>query len=301
MEIIEVDLNNSPSLDSIAACIGYFDGMHVGHQKLIQKTLKQAKAYGLKSACITFHPDPWAVLKNIKDIPHISSMDERIEIGKSFELDYWIIIPFTNQLSKMTTFAFETMLSQLNVKQLICGFDFSYGYKGEGNINTLKQQNYFDVIEIQEVTYENEKISSSRIEKCIESGDMELTYHLLGRYYSIKGSIVNGNHLGNTIGFPTANIKCKYLSILPQKGVYVGFISIDNKRYSCMMNIGHNPTFNYCETISIEAYILDFHEDIYGKEIELFFVKKIRNEKKFSSKEELIQQLKIDLLEVKKI
>lgn len=299
MEIIEVNLNDIKPLDDIAACIGYFDGMHIGHMKLINETLKQAKLNHLKSACITFHPDPWCVLKNLQDIPHISSMEERIEIGEQCQLDYWIILPFTSELSKMSTYEFEQLLSKLNIKTCICGFDYSYGYKGKGNVHTLKQQNDFNVIVVDEVTYKNAKISSTRIENEIMNGNMEEVFLLLGRAYSLQGYVIHGQNLGKTIGFPTANMKCKYQSILPKTGVYIGYVDIDDLKYKCMINIGHNPTFNHQDQVSIEINIIDFDQNIYGKQIKVYFHSRIRDEKKFNSKEELIQQLTIDALKAK--
>lgn len=299
MEIINIDLDNIQTLEPMSACIGYFDGMHIGHMQLIQETIIQANIKQLKSACITFHPDPWCVIKNIQNISHISSMEERIEIGKENGLDYWIILPFTSELSKMSVNEFEQLLKQMNIQSLICGFDFSYGFKGQGNVQTLEKQSYFDVVVVDEITYKNEKISSTRIEKEITNGNMEEVYHLLGRHYSIQGSVIDGRKLGKTIGFPTANIRCKYQSILPKIGVYIGFVNVDGNIYKCMINIGHNPTFNYQNNLSIEVYICDFNKEIYGKEITITFHKRIRDEKKFHSKEELIEQLKIDVQKAK--
>lgn len=301
MEVLYVDLKNINSFKPLVACIGYFDGIHIGHQKLLSETIAFAKQNELKSACITFHPDPWVVIKKIENIPHLSSMTERIEYAERFHLDYWIILPFTEELSQMETKDFELLLSKLNVQKLICGFDFTYGYKGQGNIQSLKAHKNFEVIEVKEIKYLNEKISSTRIENAIYHGDMHLASKLLGRYYSIQGNVVKGSHLGNTIGFPTANIHCKYNAIIPQKGVYIGYINVDQNRYRCMMNVGHNPTFNYQEQISIEAYILDFDEDIYTKEVRIEFVEKIRDEKKFESKEQLILQLNQDIEKAKQL
>ena len=295
MEIYHIDIHHLPNLNASAACIGYFDGMHIGHMKLVSEMMNEANKQKLKKALITFHPDPWVVLKNEKDIPHITSMEERIEIGKSLELDYWIILPFTKELSQMNTQKFEEMLYNLNVKSLICGFDYSYGYKGQGNIQTLRKQSYFDVIEVNSVTYRNEKISSTRIEKEIKNGNIHNIKPLLGRYYSIKGNVIKGSHLGNTIGFPTANITPTYHSIIPKAGVYIGLVKINGQTYKSMINIGHNPTFNYQDHLSIEAHILDFDSIIYNQEIEVTFIERIRDEIKFNSKEALIKQLNIDL------
>ena len=301
MKVICMDLNKIEQLEGIVACIGYFDGMHLGHMRLIEETLKQAEAKSLKSACITFDPDPWCVIKQMEDIAHITSMEERIEIGRQCGLDYWIIISFTKQLASLSYQDFEKMLAQMNIKSLICGFDYSYGYKGEGNVETLKKQSYFDVVEVEEVTYEDEKISSTRIEKSIQEGDMKKTLHLLGRPYSIKGTITEGRSLGHTIGFPTANLKMKYHSILPHVGVYIGYAYVLGKHYKCMINVGHNPTFNYKEDIAVEAYLVDFEQKIYGDDMELIFIERIRDEKRFDSKEDLVEQLKRDVLKAKSL
>ena len=301
MQVIEVQLNDLPVLEASSACIGYFDGMHVGHMKLVSEMILEANNKGLKKSLITFHPDPWVVLKNIKNVSHITSMEERIEIGRSLNLDYWIIIPFTKELSQMSNIEFEMMLSKLNVQSLICGFDYSYGYKGSGNIHTLKQQTLFNVIEVESVKFDNEKISSTRIETVLNNGNVTEMIHLLGRYYSIKGEVITGRSLGKTIGFPTANIKCKFNSILPKPGVYIGYVNVNQKTYRSMINIGNNPTFNYQDQLSMEAHILDFNSDIYGKDIEVTFVDRLRDEMKFNSKEELISQLNLDIEKAKQL
>lgn len=299
MEIICVDCKHIIKCEKMAACIGYFDGMHVGHQKLVETTIQASKAKGIKSGCITFEPDPWCVLKNMTNIPHITSMREREEIGEKAGLDYWIIFSFTKELANLPTNEFENLLKDLNVQTLICGFDFTYGEKGKGNVQTLKKQHDFDVIQVDAVTFDGEKISSTRIEKEIQNGNMPLVSSLLGRNYVLSGHVVNGNNLGHTYGFPTANLKLHYNSILPKKGVYIGYADVMGKRYRAMMNVGHNPTFNYQENISIEAYLVDFDGVLYEEEMKLEFVEFIRDEKKFASKDELINQLKCDVKKAK--
>lgn len=301
MKVVHIDLNDIYQFEPLSACIGYFDGMHIGHMKLVSEMISEANRQNLKSAVITFDPDPWVIIKNQKEIAHITSMEERIELIRQLNIDYFIILPFTKELSQMSTQQFEKMLVDLNIQSLICGFDYTYGYKGMGNVETLKKQHEFKVIEVKAVTYNNEKISSTRIEKNIIEGKVEDIKPLLGRNYSIQGIVGQGSHLGNKIGFPTANLKPKYDSILPKIGVYIGYAKVKGKKYRCMINIGHNPTFNYQEKISIETFLLDFDENIYHQEIELIFLKRIRDEQKFESTNELIQQLQKDLEEVKKL
>ncbi|MGN1344270.1 MAG: bifunctional riboflavin kinase/FAD synthetase [Traorella sp.] len=301
MKVVHLDFKNIYQFEALSACIGYFDGLHLGHLKLIETSIFEAKRKHIKSAMITFDPDPWCVIKNQKDIPHLTSMEERIQIVSQLPIDYFIILPFTKELCQMSTFEFENMLRNLNIKSLVCGFDYTYGYQGKGNVETLKRQSYFDVIEVEAVTYQGKKISSTRIEQNIINGQLEDIKNLLGRYYSIHGIISSGRNVGTQIGFPTANLKPTYLPIIPKNGVYIGYASVDHKQYRCMMNIGHNPTFNYQEKVSIETYLLDFNKMIYGHEMDLIFIKRIRDEKKFASVEELIYQLKKDEEEVKKL
>lgn len=287
--------------EDLCACIGYFDGMHKGHMQLVSKTLEIAKLHNMKSALITFDPDPWVVLKGINPA-HITSMDERIAIGESFGLDEWIIVDFSRGLSQLSYEAFEDeILVKLHVKHLICGFDYSYGYKGSGNTTTLIESNKFDVHVIEPVEYNNEKISSTRIENEIKNGNVDKVTTLLGRPYSIKGTIIKGSAIGRTIGFPTANIQLKYDSLIPKKGVYIGYTLVDGKNIRSMMNIGHNPSINFQQELRIESHLLDFNEDLYGKEVEVIFIKRIRDEQRFNNKEELINQMKKDVLEASRL
>lgn len=295
MEIIRIGLKDCIELEPLAACIGYFDGLHLGHMQLIKETLNCAHDKKIKSACITFEPDPWCILKEMTDVEHITSMEDRINIARQFDLDYWIILEFTKDLASLEPKLFEEFLSKMNIQTLICGFDYSYGYKGKGNVETLKKQQFFDVICVDEVLYDHQKVSSTRIEKCIQSGDIKEAMILLGRPYALKGKVINGRSQGSSIGFPTANIRLSYSYVIPKNGVYIGYAVVNHHHYRCMLNIGHNPTFNYQKNLSIEANLLDFDEDIYNKEIEIVFIERIRDEIKFESKEKLIDQLKIDV------
>ena len=299
MKIMRVSLNDKTDMEETAACIGYFDGMHLGHMKLIDEAIRQASQKKIKSACITFDPDPWSIIKGIKEIAHITSMEERIQIGEQCGLDCWIIVSFTEELAKLSAAAFEKMLADMNIKTLICGFDYSYGYMGKGNVATLKKQDYFDVVEVKEITYKDEKISSTRIEKMIQEGNVKEIVHLLGRPYSVTGIVEGGNSVGHTIGYPTANLKMKYNSLLPAVGVYIGYAFVQGSHYKCMMNVGHNPTFNYKQDVTIEAFLIDFDKQIYGCEMDLIFMEKIREEKCFASKEALVEQLNQDVLKAK--
>lgn len=301
MKIFRIALNDTFSFDEMCACIGYFDGMHVGHAALVKKTLKIAKERNMKSACITFDPDPWTIIKGIEELSHITSMEERISLGEQMGLDYWIIVSFTRELANMSTDDFEKMLASMNIKALICGFDYTYGSFGKGNVTTLKKQSYFDVFEVEAVTLYGDKISSTRIENEIEKGNMGLVSELLGRYYTVCGIVISGKSIGHSYGYPTANVKLSQLYVMPAKGVYIGYAIVRGNKYKCMINFGHNPSFNYKEELSVEAFLLDFNENIYDEKICLELVEKIRDEVKFSGKEELVQQLNLDILKAQQL
>lgn len=302
MEVIKMGIGNiQASPIPLSACIGYFDGLHLGHQQLVSNAIHSAKEKQGQSALITFDPDPWQVLKNIDDIDHLTTMEERIEIGASLGIEKWIILEFTKELASLSPNAFlDEILIPMNIQTLVCGFDYHYGYRGQGNIETLKQQQAFEVKVISEVDYKGEKISSTRIEKAISQGDMELSEKLLGRSYSLCGNVVRGNHVGtNVLGFPTANLELSANYVIPQRGVYVGACLVKGQLIRSMINIGHNPTCNHRENLSIEAHLIDFNADLYGQSVTLYFYEKLRDEIKFKNADELIDQLNKDCLNTK--
>lgn len=302
MEVIRMGIGNiQASPVPLSACIGYFDGLHLGHQQLVRNAIQSANEKNGQSALITFDPDPWQVLKNIDDIDHLTTMEERIKIGASLGIEKWIILEFTKELASLSPDAFlNEILIPMNIQTLVCGFDYHYGCRGLGNIETLKQQQAFEVKVISEVDYEEEKISSTRIEKAISQGQMELSEKLLGRPYSLCGIVVRGNHIGtNILGFPTANLELSASYVIPQRGVYVGACLVQDQLIRSMINIGHNPTCNHRDKLSVEAHLIDFNADLYGQPIVLYFYEKLRDEVKFNSADELIDQLNKDRLSTK--
>lgn len=279
----------------ITACIGYFDGLHKGHQALIKRVLQQAKQTDTIPALITFDPDPWTVIHKMEDISHITSMEDRMQIAKQMGIQMWIVIHFHEEMEALSIQRFhKEILNPLHIQTLVCGYDFHYAHKGEGNVQTLKQQTVFDVDVIDEISMQGEKISSSSIENLIMDGEMEKVEELLTRPYRMKGRVFLGRQVGRTIGFPTANLLLNYRYIYPKKGVYIGSVHVKGKWHKAIINIGNNPTLNYRQDISIEAHILDFHSDIYEEDVIFCFYKRLRGEKKFAHKEELVEQLQND-------
>ncbi len=300
MDVQRIDYTNIPSLDPCVACIGYFDGMHKGHQELLNLSLKIAKKKKMKSAVITFDPDPWSVFFPEKRLQHLFTLEDKIHFAKMKGFDCFYILEFTKDFASNPTDAFHQILAQMQVQHLICGFDFRYAYKNSGNIHTLSEQSYFDVLVVDSVNEQSIKISTSRIEPLVCQGQVLKANRLLGYIYSIEGTIVKGFQRGSKIlGIPTANLNCNAEYVQPVVGVYAGFVSVDGILHGAMINIGNNPTFeNKFQTI--EANIFDFDQDIYGKEVRFFFFDKIRDEKKFSGAKELKEQLLKDIQTSKK-
>lgn len=298
MHIERINIHNTiKNQERIVACIGFFDGLHLGHQELIKKTVELANQYELIPALITFDPDPWVVIKMVNDIPHITPMNKRIEVAKQYGIKKWIILEFDKDMCKLDVDAFhDLILNPLNIHTLVCGYDFHYGNKGKGNIDTLKAQDDFKVEVIKQISSEDEKISSTRIEKCLLSGDVETCFKLLGRYYEIDGVVVHGNELGRLYGFPTANLKLNDNYIIPLQGVYIASVKVKNKWYPAIINIGHNPSFNYQQNTSIEAYIINFDQMIYGEQVTYRFHQFLRKEQKFNGMDELKAELQRNTL-----
>ena len=298
MEVIYLSLDDDFVMSqAIAACIGYFDGLHLGHQALINATNEYKHQHNIKSAMISFEPDPWIVTKKLKEVKHINDFESKKSLLEHFKVDYLLILRFTEQMAALKSEEFINMLSnKLNLKALIVGFDFKYGQFGSGNIDVIDSQVHqrFDVIKVDAVCDDVGKISSSRIDNTLMNGSIESASQMLGYDYFIIGEVIHGRKQGTEIGYPTANIKYDENILLPKNGVYIGVVDIDGVRYKSMINIGNNPTFNYKQQLSLEVHLIDFNKMIYGERIKVTFKSRIRDEIKFASKHELISQLEAD-------
>lgn len=300
MNIYKLSMKNKCECQKrIAACIGYFDGLHKGHRGLVDETIAMAERLGCESGLITFDPDPWVTVKGIREIKHISTMQQRQKLAEKMGIKNFFILDFTLEMASLSPDEFmEFIMEQIDLLGLVCGFDFHYGSKGKGNTEHLKLFSHqrFEFKQVSSINDQNEKISSSRISKCIESGKINEANRLLGYPYTVFGTVIHGNAKGSSrLGFPTANCDIDSEFILPSKGVYIGKVRVCGIERPAMINIGYNPTFNKRHMISIEAHILDFKENIYGKFIEVEFYEYIREEKQFSSIEALIEQLNKDV------
>ncbi|QUH31858.1 bifunctional riboflavin kinase/FAD synthetase [Vallitalea guaymasensis] len=273
--------------------LGNFDGIHIGHRKLICKALELSRELGLKSLVLTFDPHPSFVLANKEpvDLIYLSCEKERLLSN----IDIFVEYPYDLVTAKMTPedFIEKVICKQLNAKFIVVGNDYRFGHERKGDINLLKKlsSNYgYELITIPKIAYNNDIVSSTWIRKEIKQGNIELANKLLGENFSITGKVVEGKKNGRKFGFPTANIIPHRYKILPPNGVYYSNISVNGKKYDSITNVGVNPTLNGQKKV-VETHILGFDEDIYGQVVVVEFIQFIRKEKKFNSIEELKKEV----------
>lgn len=292
------------SEQEIAACIGFFDGIHLGHQKLINETIAIAKDKEIASALITFDPDPWTVINQQNHVKHLTPIKDKIRLLSQTGIDQLIIVKFDQAFSKLTPQEFiENILIPLNVQDLICGADFKFGHKGQGDVAYLKNHGrlFFETHVLDLEKEDKEKLGTTQIVQSILKGDLKQAKTMLGRDYKISGYVKQGNRAGTKIGFPTANLDVIDEYVIPKVGVYAGYVEVMGKRYPSVVNIGYNPTFNHSERLSIESHILGFNEIIYGELVHQYFVEYLRDELDFGSIEALVDAMHDDVARAKEI
>lgn len=270
--------------------IGNYDGLHLGHRRIIERIKLKAREQKGTSMLMTFHPHPLTILKPEKFVGLITPLHVKRRLIEEAGIDVLFIIPFTDEFHLISpeSFVDSLLMEKLGIKGLIVGYDFRFGKGGKGNVEYLasKSTEYGFFFEIQAaITLDGEKVGSNRIRKIIQDGDVGKARAQLGRPYMIEGTVIKGDGRGRTIGFPTINLKSDF-PLIPKRGVYISMVEIDGKKFSSVTNIGYNPTFDG-QGLTIETYILDFSQDLYGREIVLYFLNRIRDEVKFSSVDEL--------------
>lgn len=296
MIIRDTDLKDIQTSDNYIA-LGSFDGLHLGHLSLIHKVHQEAQKNGGKSIVYTFKNHPRAVLNKENAPKLLMNNDEKAEILQECGIDMLYFQDFDSEFMKMTPKEFvEFLINKFHAKGLVVGFNYKFGYKNMGDTKLLQElaEEYdFKLFIMEPCIYEDEVISSTRIRKAIEDGEVQKACEMLSHPLRLSGEVMHGRKIGRTIGFPTANLNYDKNYVLPAIGVYYTNIKVNNIIYKGITSVGNNPTVDG-KNLTIETYILDFSEDIYGKNIEVFFIKKIRNEKKFSGIEQLKDQLKKD-------
>lgn len=288
---------NFETFTECVATIGIFDGVHTAHVMLLQKLKKIAFQKKLPTVVITFWPHPRAILHPYINLHFLTTQSEKYEqLNKTGLVDFVIEIPFTETFSKLTAndFVQNILIQKLQVKALVLGYDHHFGKNREGNIRFFDNNKFnFEVFEILQQKNENITINSSNIRKKLVDGEIESANLLLGRKYAIKGIVVEGNKIGRTLGFATANLAINKEEKLLPNGVFIVNVAIKEKIFNGLLNIGIRPTLHGF-TKTVEVHILDFNENIYGQEIEILLLHKIRNEQEFDSIESLKNQINLD-------
>jgi riboflavin kinase/FMN adenylyltransferase len=284
--------------------LGNFDGIHLGHQELVRMVIRRARETGAVGMVVTFRPHPLKILAPEKCPPLISIYEEKIRLFEKLGIDVLVKIPFTMEFSAMTPedFVKNVLCDTLGAKEIFVGYNYRFGKGRKGTVQTLRQlgaQYGFVVKEVGQISLDGEVISSTKIRDLLKSGDVEHAARLLGRTYAITGIVVRGDGRGKGLGFPTANIAPKH-AIVPSDGVYAVRLLVRDRLYDGIANIGLRPTFNK-KVLAIEVHVFDFNEDVYGEDISLYFIRKIREEEKFRSAEALVDQIRSDIAVAKDI
>lgn len=280
--------------------IGTFDGVHKGHLDILDHVIQKAEEINGRGFVITFKPHPRTIVAKKDDIFLLTTYEEKIELLKKRGIENLLIINFTKEFSNLTAkeFVDNIICDKIGAVHLVIGYDHKFGKDRVGNqsrLTELGMKRNFTVSTVAPVEFNGEIISSTKIRKALFDGNIQKANSFLGRNYSIEGKVVEGTKRGRIIGFPTANIEVENkLKLVPKNGVYAVKVSFNSMVYFGIMNIGVRPTFEDSKRRFIEVYILDFNGNIYGKKIKVEFLKRIRDEKNFSSKEKLIEQIKND-------
>lgn len=285
--------------------VGVFDGVHKGHQRIISTVVKEAKKRKAQSVVITFEPHPQEVIKPGSHPPFLTSTALKEELIEELGIDIFVLIKFTPKISQLTPTQFvdEILLAKFNTECVIVGEDFKFGKDAVGDKDFLKslgKTKSFDVIVIPHVYAGGRAISSTRIRRLLELGELEKVKGILGRYPRLIGTVVKGQGRGKILGAATANIVTMDKASVPGNGVYAGFVNLNHTKSLCVIDIGTSPTFKDKKRV-IHVHILDFQEDIYGQEIEIEIYRKLREEIEFPNQESLAVQIKQDIDQVKQL
>lgn len=290
---------NKEEIPPLSMALGYFDGVHRGHQQVILEAKRNAEKFGFNSAVMTFDPHPSVVLrKNDMHVHYITPLSEKMEIIADLGIDYLFIVHFTEEFANLLPQEFvDQYIIGLNVKHVVAGFDYTYGRMGKGTMETLPfhSRGQFTSTTVPKFTCGDEKVSSTWIRKLLKEGETEQLYSLLGRYYTTSGSVIHGDQRGRTIGFPTANVDLNDEYIVPPVGVYAVRLKVAGEWFNGVCNLGYRPTFkNEAAAKSIEVHLFDFNRDIYGQKVQVEWHQYLRNEQKFSGIDELVSQIEKD-------
>ncbi len=300
-------ISDFPKEQYIVLTTGFFDGVHFGHHKILNRIVELATAQNGISAVLTFWPHPrFVVNKQPEDLKLLTTLTEKEELIADQHIDYLIRIPFTHEFSQYSSYKFiqEILVEGLGVNKLVIGYDHHFGRNREGGFDYLRNNSFrfnFEVEEIPEQDIDNIAVSSTKIRTALSEGNIDTSFDYLGRPYSIRGKVVAGLKIGRKLGFPTANIEvAEQYKLIPADGIYAVLVSVNGNSYKGMIYIGPRPTLNG-ESRTIEVNIFDFDKDIYDREITVNFIRQIRKDSKFSDLNLLKEQLIKDRQEALKM
>jgi riboflavin kinase/FMN adenylyltransferase len=299
MQIINDLRKTSKTLKNAVVTIGNFDGVHIGHQALFHQVIEKAESTDGTSVVITFEPHPIRVINSNKHFPLITLYEQKVELIGATGVDTLICIPFTREFAATParTFVKEILSDPIGMKAIVVGQDYSFGRKREGDVSLLKEMaepNGFEVIISGWIELEGDRISSTEIRNLVREGSVDEAKKLLGRHYQVRGTVIRGRDRGaRLLGFPTANLTL-YDELCPKTGVYAVTVEHDNTTYKGVANIGYSPTFQEGQ-FGVEVHIFDFDKAIYDQPIRLNFIRRLREEKKFSGPESLAAQISHDI------
>lgn len=278
--------------------IGVFDGVHLGHKYLLSQLTEQAKERNLLSGVVTFNQHPQELLSPQTKLPFLTDLAQRIDLIKGEGVEIIITLPFTAKLAQLSARKFINLLKKhLRMRGLVLGHDFALGKGREGDVNSLSalgEAMDFTVTIILPIMVDGEVVSSTAVRNALTKGDMKRVLQLIGRPFSLNGCVTKGTGRGVELGFPTANLDIDPRQALPADGVYATWSHIDDQIYQSMTNIGKQPTFGGSQRI-IEVYILDYHNNLYGRKLKIDLVERLRGEKQFGTAEELKKQIAEDI------
>lgn len=302
MQIIEIRhpyTENQIPAEPVVLVLGFFDGVHKGHQKVIQEGRKLADQKGIKLALMTFNQHPSIVFQKVPvdEMKYLTNLEQKSRLMDQFGVDYLYIVEFTSDFASLAPQAFvDQYIVGLHAKAVVAGFDYTYGKRDIADMPRLSiyAKERFEVVTVPRESLAGEKVSSTRIRKELDAGNMEEVTKLLGYDYTFGGTVVHGDARGRTLGFPTANIQLQRTTHLPTEGVYVTEIKVGDQWYPSMGSIGRNDTFEKNRPITVEVNILDFNQDVYGEKVEVRWLHFLRGQVAFSGVEGLIEQLNQD-------
>jgi riboflavin kinase/FMN adenylyltransferase len=301
---IEQELANINLQGETLLAIGVFDGVHAGHRYLLEKLQQRAAEKNLLSGVVTFSPHPQSVLHPNKQLPWLSSLEDRIGAFKELGVKMVAVLTFTPKVAQLSAREFLSLVKkQLRMCGIMVGPDFTLGRGGEGNIDllrTLGREMRFSVEVIPHFTINGEIVSSTLIRRALAQGDMRKVERLMGRYFYLGGEVITSDKRGRVLGFPTANLNIKPQQALPGNGIYATIAHVDGRQFPSATNVGIRPTFGEGEK-TVETHLLNYKGDLYGKDMRLEFVQKLRDEKRFPSSEELKVQIEKDVRETEAI